>query len=125
MIGFVEVWSSGGLSIRGGESKSENSWLIFRFMSSIFSSSSPLVGLDASRWVSGLVRMIYVVQCVTNSAILSGFLSKVEVTVANIFGFWSTWPGWETGSRDPPTLKRGDLVESFYTMVNIARNFLM
>ena len=38
VIGLGEVWVSGGLSGWGGESKSENIWLIFRAMSSSFSS---------------------------------------------------------------------------------------
>ena len=37
VIGLGEVWVSGGLSRQGGESKSENIWLIFWAMSSSFS----------------------------------------------------------------------------------------
>ena len=58
VIELVEVWSSGGLSIWEGESRSENSWSISRFMSSIFSSYSPPIGLVASGWGLGLVGMM-------------------------------------------------------------------
>ena len=47
VIGLEEVWVSGGLSGWGGESKSENIWLIWRFMSSSF--SSPPVGAVAGK----------------------------------------------------------------------------
>ena len=42
VIGLGEVWVSGGLSGQGGESKSNNIWLICWAMSSSF--SSPAVG---------------------------------------------------------------------------------
>ena len=40
VIGLGEVWVSGGLSRRGGESNWENIWLIFWAMSSLVSSLS-------------------------------------------------------------------------------------
>ena len=94
-------------------------------MSSIFSSSSPSVGSVTGRWGSGTVRVIVEVRRPTTSASLSGFLSKVKVIVAKIFGLWGIWPFWGTGSGYPLTSKRGDFVESFCTWVKIAGNFSM
>ena len=94
-------------------------------MSSMFSSSSSPVGSAASGWGSGSVGVMDVTRCAINLASLLGFLSNVELIISSVFGLWSTWPSWETGSRDPPTSKRGSLVESFYTLVNISGNFSM
>ena len=74
-----------GLAVRGGESKSEKSWLSFQFISSIFSSTSPLVGSASSGWGVGSVGVIIVVRCPTASASLSGFLSKNEFKVTKMF----------------------------------------
>ena len=79
----------------------------------------------ASRWGSGTVGVIVEVRHLATSASLLGFLSKVKVIVAKIFGLWGICPVWGTGSGYPPTSKRGDFVESFYTWVKIAGNFSM
>ena len=79
----------------------------------------------AGRWGSGTVEVIVKIRRPTNSASLSGFLSKVEVIVAKIFGLWGICPIWGTGSGYPPTSKRGDFVEIFCTWVKIAGNFSM
>ena len=92
---------------------------------SIFSSSSPLVGSVVGRWGSGTVGAIVEVRRPTTSASLSGFLSKVEVIVANIFGLWGIWLVWGTGSGYPPNSKRGDFLEIFCTWVKIVGNFSM
>ena len=105
--------------------KSENSWVISMFMSLTFYSSSPPVGSVAAKWGSGTVRVIVEVRRPTTSASLSGFFSKVEVIVAKIFGLWVIWPVWGTGSRYPPTSKRGDFVNRFCTWVKITGNFYM
>ena len=73
---------SGGLWGCGGESKLENIWLIWRFMSSSF--SSPLISAAAGRLVWGVVGVIVAVRCAVTSASLLGFLSKVEVIVAKV-----------------------------------------
>ena len=83
VIGLGEVWVSGGLLGWGGESKSENIWLIFRAMSSSF--SSPPVGVVAGRLVWGIVGVIVTARRVVTLASLSGFLSKFKVIVANVY----------------------------------------
>ena len=82
-------------------------------MSLIFSSSSSPVRSVAGRWGSGTVRVIVEARRLATSASLSGFLSKVKVIVAKIFGLWDIWPVWGTSSGYPPTSKRGDFVERF------------
>ena len=120
--GIVDEWWVVSLRV---ESKSKKSCLISRFMSSIFSSSSPPVRSVVGRWGSGTVGVIVEVRRLATSASLSRFLSKVEVIVAKIFGLWGIWPVWGTGSGYPLTSKRGDFVESFSTWVKIAGNFSM
>ena len=82
VIGLVEVRLKGGLSGWGGESKSENIWLIWRFMSSSFYSLE--VSAVVGRLVWGAVGVIVTVRRAVTSASLLGFLSKVEVIVAKV-----------------------------------------
>ena len=82
VIGLVEVRPIGGLSRWGGESKSENIWLICQFMSSTF--SSPPVGTVVGRLVWGIVGVIVTVLRAVTSASLSRFLSKFKVIVAKV-----------------------------------------
>ena len=84
VIGLAKMWPSGGLSVWGGESKLEKSWLISQFISSIFSSSSPPVRSVAGRWGSGTVGVIVEVRHPGTSASLSRFLLKLEVIVAKV-----------------------------------------
>ena len=99
--------------------------MISQLMSSIFSPSSSLVDSGAGGWGSGVTGSIDIILLAVMVASLSGFLSNVELIMDTIFFCWSTFPGWETGSLDPPTSNRGDLVEIFCTVVNISSSFSM
>ena len=114
MIGLVEIWSGEGSRVCGYFSwRSNNSSSISRFISSMSSPSSSLVGSLDGRLGLGSVGMIDVVQLATTSASLLGFFCNIELTIAIVFALWSTWPGWGAISLDLPASNKGALVVSF------------
>ena len=94
VIRVVGMWSGDGSSICRGETSrmSENSSSIYRLISSMFSSSSFLVGSLVGGGLSMSVGMMDVVQLATTSAVLSCFLVNVDFKVAIVLGLWGICP---------------------------------
>ena len=103
----------------------ENSSLISQFIFSMFSSSLfPVGSLDGGGGL-GSVRIKDEVQLATNLAVMSGFLTNVDVITPKDLSFWGNRLGCEgAGFHDPPVSNRGILVVIFCTEVSNSGSFL-